>query len=254
VVHNFVVGRVLEQADTEWLKEIVQEGHPLGNHTYDHVYVLAEEPQEIQFRFQRSPWLMRGMTTAEVIRDNIVMTSVAIKERIGVEPRGFRTPGGFYEGLTGREDIQQMLLGAGFRWVSSRYPAHEGIRDLHGSDDPPSADAFRNIVAAQQKAQPMVYPTGLIEVPMSPISDIVAFRNGRWKLEYFLEAIRMAVQWVIEQGAVFDFLAHPSCLGVVDPKFRTIDLICELVERSGGRAVLADLDTVAARVQAPDVP
>ena len=29
---------------------------------------------------------------------------------------------------------------------------------------------------AQQQAQPFVYPTGLIEVPMSPISDVNALR------------------------------------------------------------------------------
>lgn len=83
---------------------------------------------------------------------------------------------------------------------------------------------------------------------MSPISDIGAFRTGRWKLEWFLEAVRRAVTWTIEHGAVFDFLAHPSCLGVVDPEFRTIDLICELVTQSGGRAKLSDLDELAAGV------
>ena len=41
-------------------------------------------------------------------------------------------------------------------------------------------------------AQPFVYPDGLVEVPMSPISDIGAFRNGRWRLEWFLKAIESA--------------------------------------------------------------
>ena len=80
---------------------------------------------------------------------------------------------------------------------------------------------------------------------MSPISDIGAFRNGRWKLDHFLKAIRLAIDWVIEHHAVFDFLAHPSCLGVVDPEFRAIDLICDLVEQSRGAAELVTLDRVA---------
>src|SRR5437660_4166457 len=41
VLHCFVVGRVFEQENVAWLKEIAQAGHPLGNHTYDHVNVLA---------------------------------------------------------------------------------------------------------------------------------------------------------------------------------------------------------------------
>jgi hypothetical protein len=48
---------------------------------------------------------------------------------------------------------------------------------------------------------------------------------------------------------VFDFLAHPSCLGIVDPHFETIDLICNMVRRAGDRAQLATLDMAAARAR-----
>ena len=41
--------------------------------------------------------------------------------------------------------------------------------------------------------------------------------------------------------AVFDFLAHPSCLVVEDPEFRTIERICDLVNEAKGRAEVADL-------------
>src|SRR5947199_7799111 len=44
VLHCFAVGRVLEQPDVSWLLQIAQAGHPIGNHTYDHVYVLATKP------------------------------------------------------------------------------------------------------------------------------------------------------------------------------------------------------------------
>jgi hypothetical protein len=85
---------------------------------------------------------------------------------------------------------------------------------------------------------------------MSPTSDIGAFRNGRWKLDSFLKAIRAGVAWVIENGAVYDFLAHPACLYVTDPKFEAVDLICEMVKQAGDRAVLADLDALAKRAPA----
>ena len=105
------------------------------------------------------------------------------------------------------------------------------------------------IAAAQADAQPFVYPTGLVEIPMSPPSDINAFRNGRWKLDWFLEAVRRSVMWAIENHGVFDFLGHPSCLYVTDPEFRTIDLICNLVRKAGDRAVLVDLNAIARRVR-----
>jgi peptidoglycan/xylan/chitin deacetylase (PgdA/CDA1 family) len=250
VIHTFVGGQVFEQEDVDWLKEIAGAGHPIGNHTYDHVYLLSKDASEIQYRFRRAPWLISGRSVAEVLRENIRMTNIALKERLGVAVNGFRTPGGFADGLTGREDLQHMLLELGFTWVSGKYAAHAGMEDLHGTGRKPSKLAIDSILAAQAQSQPFAYPTGLIEVPMSPISDIGAFRNGRWQLDDFTDVIRRAVSLVIERRATFDFLAHPSVLGVADPQFKTIDLICDLVEKSGGAAEIVSLDVMAKRARA----
>ena len=240
-IHFFCVGRVLEQPDVSWLKKISAAGHPVGNHTYDHINVLATEAKETQYRFQRSPWLVRGMTARQVIHENIRVTDLALRQRAGIAQRGFRTPGGFSNGLTARKDIQQMLLDLGFTWVSSKYPRHQAGQPKQE----PRPDVYADIVRAQREAQPFVYPSGLIEIPMSPISDVTAFRSHFWKLPYFLKAVRMAVEWAIETGGVFDFLAHPSCLVVEDPKFETIQLICKLVNDAGQRASIVDLDAIA---------
>jgi hypothetical protein len=243
LVHCFVVGRVLEQEDIGWLRDIATAGHPLGNHTYDHVNVLARRPEDIQYRFRRAPWLIEGQSPRAVIADNIRLTTAAMKARLGLAPVGFRTPGGFAEGLAGRPDVQRLLLDLGFRWVSSKYPSHA----LGDAGHPPTGTVRAGILAAQSKAQPFVYPSGLVEVPMSPISDITAFRAGRWKLESFLSVLRQAIEWTIEHRAVFDFLGHPSCLYVTDPEFRTIDLILDLVHKAGNRAALVDLRTIGQR-------
>ncbi len=248
-IHYFCVGSVLEQEDVGWLAKLAADGHPIGNHTYDHVYLLASQPSQIQFRFERSPWLIAGQEISDVIRENIRLTSLALQDRLGIENRGFRTPGGFANGLNDREDLQEMLLDLGFTWVSSKYPVHKNSEPKIE----PGEEVYESIVAAQREAQPFAYPTGLIEVPMSPISDIGGFRNGRWRLEWFLEAIRRAVAWTIEHRAVFDFLAHPSCLGVVDPEYRTLNLICDMVEQSAGRAELVDLDYIAAAYSSGNV-
>ena len=246
VIHFFALGQTLEQEDVGWLREIITQGHPVGNHTYDHVNVRAQRPEDIQFRFRRAPWLIAGKTPAEVIAGNIRLAEMALKQRVGIAPAGFRTPGGFTDGLADRPDLQAMLQKLGYAWVSSKYPAHP-IADTSGKR--PDAKVMAGILAAQVQAQPFVYPSGLIEVPMSPISDVGAFRNGRWPLESFLEAIRSAVTWAIEHRAAFDFLAHPSCLGVVDPSFRTIDLIVDLVRAAGDRAALVDLNALARRAR-----
>src|SRR5437016_3315014 len=124
-IHFFVVGRVFEQESVAWLKDLAQAGHPIGNHTYDHVNVKATRPEDLQFRFSRAPWLIEGKKPLEVIRENIRLTTAALKTRVGVEPAGFRTPGGFYNGLADRPDVQALLREQGYDWVSSKYPAHK---------------------------------------------------------------------------------------------------------------------------------
>ena len=245
VVHCFLVGRVLEQENVDWLKEILAAGHPVGNHTYDHVNVTAATPADAQFRFRRAPWLTAGRPVADVIRDNVRMTAEAMKARLGVVPVGFRTPGGFATGLADRPDVRRMLQEFGYTWVSSKYPPHP----LGEPGKEPSAAVLDAVVEAQAAAQPFVYPGGLVEVPMSPVSDISAFRGGKWKLEWFLKAIRLGVEWAIDRRAVFDFLGHPSCLYVVDPEFRAVELICDLVRKARERAALADVGALAARAK-----
>lgn len=245
VLHFFAVGRVFEQTDVSWLQEIANNGHPIGNHTYDHINVTATKREDLQFRFQRAPWLLRDLSVPDVIRENIALTTAAMKQRLAVAPAGFRTPGGFVNGLRDHPEPRAILKELGFDWVSSLYPSHPNTKPMQE----PDASVLDGIVAALPKAQPFAYPDGLIEVPMSPISDIGAFRTGRWQLEWFLKSIRQCVEWAIEHRAVFDFLAHPSCLYVVDPEFKAIELICEIVKKAGSRAAIVDLGTIAARAR-----
>jgi peptidoglycan/xylan/chitin deacetylase (PgdA/CDA1 family) len=251
IIHFFAVGRVFEQPDVSWLEEIAREGHPIGNHTYDHVNIRATTLAGLQPRFRRAPWLVEGMTPLDAIARNIRMTSQAIRARLGVEPAGFRSPGGFPQGLDGYEQVQRVLLGEGFPWASTKYVGQKtGIPPYDPKGGPelerePARDAFDSILESQAPSQPSVYPSGLIEIPMSPISDLIAFRTAHWKLDYFLKAVKETVQHAVERRFVYVLLAHPSCLSVHDPKFRTFELICDLVREARGRAKIASLDEIA---------
>jgi hypothetical protein len=55
----------------------------------------------------------------------------------------------------------------------------------------------------------------------------------------------VGVEWAIEHKAVYDFLAHPSCLLATDPKFKSLELICDLVAAAGNKAEIVGLDTIA---------
>jgi len=240
-LHFFAVGRVLEQANVDWLIELSKQGHAIGNHTYDHINVLAATAEQTQFRFQRSPWLVEGQSVHDVIRENIKMTEVALRKRAGIKQNGFRTPGGFYKALDEREDLQQLMLELGFKWISCKYPSHKSVR----TDNGVSTEVYADIVRAQQYAQPYRYPSGLIEIPMSPISDVTAFRSRFWELNEFKKAIRLAIDWTIEHNAVFDFLCHPSCLLVEDPQHETLKMICAIAKAADTRAEIVTMDKIA---------
>lgn len=246
VAHCFLVGRALEQEDVRWLKEIAQAGHSIGNHTYDHVNIRATTLRDLQFRFQRAPWLVQGKSVLDVIAENIRLTNAAIQDRLGIAVAGFRSPGGFHDGLVEFPQVRRLLRDLGFSWVSTKYPPGAVAKKGIG----PDAAFFRELEVSLAQAQPYAYSDGLLEIPMSPISDIVAFRTGQWKLDWFLEAIDHALDWAIERGSVFDFLGHPSCLYVMDPEFRTMDRILRKVAAAGAKAKLASLDEIASSVAA----
>jgi hypothetical protein len=246
IMHDFVVGRVFEEENIDFLKELLKEGHQLGNHTYDHVLILATRPEDIQFRFKRAPWLIYGKDAHQVILENIRLTELAMRTRLGVYPKGFRAPGGFKTGIDERPDLQLMIISLGYEWASTKYPAHP----LTNPGEAPTEAVIEEIVKTQKMAQPYVHPSGLVEIPMAPVSDVVAMRTCRWKLGDFHRALRKGLQWAIDNGAVFDLLCHPSVIGVEDPGLETIDLVLEIVKSAGERAAIVDLETIARRTRA----
>ncbi len=167
VLHSFLVGQVLEHKDVDWLKAIIKEGHPIGNHTYDHVRVTAKNLTKIQYRCQSRPWLIAGKTTEEVISENIGIKELAtcssgwVLSRMGSEhpmllPMVLLT-----------ELIYRKCYSPRDTPASSKYtgPTKVNRKNLTEAD----FDAF---VTTHKLHQPFVYPTGLIEVPFSPPMDV----------------------------------------------------------------------------------
>ena len=191
--------------------------------------------EDIQFRFKRSPWLIEGRTPREVIAANIGLAETAFRSSGSASrrPDSGRRAGS----TTGWPTDPTSRRCSGRRAIPGSAASTRAHPIVGTSGKAPDEKVLAGIIAAQRLAQPFAYPSGLVEVPMSPISDVTAFRSGRWPLEAFLQAIEAGVNWAIEHRAVFCFLAHPSCLGVVDPSFRTIDMICDRVAcgRGSGR-------------------
>jgi len=104
----------------------------------------------------------------------------------------------------------------GFEWVSSLYPT----QPLHHGNGKAECENYNEILATIIKAQPFRFPDGMLEIPMSPNSDIGAFRTGQWNLEWYLDTLKACLEKNIDKGLVFDFKAHLSCLYVLDTEIR----------------------------------
>ncbi|MEY4938474.1 MAG: hypothetical protein RIQ93_209 [Verrucomicrobiota bacterium] len=242
----FVIGQTLEHEDVSWLEELHREGHVLANHTYDHVNMVGAKPADLQFRYRRAPWLVEGRTAEQVVEENVRLTNAALRQRLGIKKvRGFRSSNEFETGLDELPKVQEMLKRQGFDWVGTKYAAVQ-VRPLERA----SEEIFRAVVESQAKTQPYIYPSGLVELPKAALSDISAFRTGRWGFGDYLEATRRAAQWCIEHGAVFDFTVHSSVQVVVDPEFKVFEMLCDLVAKAPDRAELVTLDQMADRVRA----
>ena len=117
----FLVGRALEDPDIDYLKRMTAEGHAVDNHTYNHVSVKAQDIPQLQPVYANAPWRAAGLNALECIEREVRQTSTAITEQLGVAPTGFRTPGGFNNGLDDVPAVQEVLSDAGMQYASARY-------------------------------------------------------------------------------------------------------------------------------------
>ena len=171
----FLVGRALEDPNIDYLKRMTAEGHAVDNHTYNHVSVKAQDIPQLQPVYAAAPWRAAGLNALECIEREVRQTSTAITEKLGVAPTGFRTPGGFNNGLDDVPAVQEVLSDAGMQFASARY-----YFPVDPKKKRPSADVLNQAMEASIDAlQPSRYPNGLPELPLAGITDIWAFsRTG----------------------------------------------------------------------------
>ena len=188
--------------------------------------------------------MIAGKQPLEVVAENIRLCDVAMQNRLGVKPRAFGAPYGFAEGIAGREDLQELILSLGYWFITSKYSV---VPDLPNENL--QVEHFRAIADSVARHQPYYYPTGLLELPYVPVTDVGAFRSRNWTLDEYVRAIRRCVRRAIELRAVYNWCSHPSVLYVEDPEFRIIEAICEEVKASNGKAMLVDRNAAAARAR-----
>jgi peptidoglycan/xylan/chitin deacetylase (PgdA/CDA1 family) len=225
----FSLGSSFEDPDDEYQRALVAAGHAVGNHTYRHVFVKARTWDSLQVTYRNDPSLASGYAAPiDAVRDEIQRTTEVMTDRLGERPRGFRTPGGFTNGLEDAPEVQDLLKEEGFDYVSSHYkfPVTPGKR--------PSWDEMESAMRwSVANLQPYRHPNGLLELPMMGISDIWAFRYMDMEREEWLKMLELGIDTAAEGGHAFSILMHPQVLASRDPHAATMSRVLERAQQKG---------------------
>ncbi len=206
----FIQGNTFErEVDTALWKRVAQRGHAIDNHTYSHLAPL-------------------GKKTTEEIEQEITRTKKLIEENLNTENIGMRTPWGYSDGLLkfadwGRgvsspREVQQTILNAGFKWVSSQTSSSENGQRV--TDE-------RSIEMIAER-QPYYYDSGLLEIPFCIFQDREYFDSDcggdpRRPLEDWINYLKRAVDYAYENNLYLSVTVHPSTSFKHDPKARYLD-------------------------------
>jgi peptidoglycan/xylan/chitin deacetylase (PgdA/CDA1 family) len=141
-------------------------------------------------------------TPAVAIREELAVTSELIRKYLGRECVGLRTPFGYYRGLRDRPDLLELVRETGHRYVTSW-----GRNEDNGNPTP--------------WVQPFAYAEegfpDLLEIPFQFWLDGVWFdAHGYDQGRAFREALKGAIDEVVEQDLVFATAFHEWCAVAAD--------------------------------------
>lgn len=185
----FICGRTLLQA-----LEPIQAAHATGlfdmqQHTFSHVpfkdIVYSPEPG-IVGTIPASPPV--------ALVEELAFTSRLLRDHLGIDCVGLRTPFGYYRGLRDRPDLLEIVRGAGLRYITSW-----GRNEDNGNPTP--------------WVQPFTYEAegypDILELPFQFWLDVVWFdQHGYDTGAAFLDALKGAVDEVADNDLVFGACFH----------------------------------------------
>lgn len=202
----FIVGRDAELApDREVLRSIVEAGHQIGNHSYEH-----------------EPWLHRY--SRDAIVEEISRAENAIVSCTGERPTGFRGPG-----FSWSADVLEVLAERGYRYDASTLPTYVGplarayyfrSARLDAEQREERAALFGGFSDGFRPTRPyrwkLASGRSLLEIPVSTIPVVKAPFHLTYLL--YLSRVSERLMWVYLRSAIAahralgigpSFLLHP---------------------------------------------
>ncbi len=194
----FVCGRTLLHALDALEPLADSELFDIQQHTYSHVVF-----RDVRYRpMGGDVEAVLPETPHVAIREELAITSDLIRRHLGRECVGLRTPFGYYRGLRDRPDLLRIVQETGHRYVTSW-----GRNEQNGNPTP--------------WVQPFTYEEegfpDLLEIPFQFWLDGIWFdAHGYGEGRAFRDALRGAIDEVVEQDLVFATAFHEWCAVAAD--------------------------------------
>jgi len=195
----FLCGRTLLQA-----LEPVRAAHASGlfdvqQHTFSHVPFK-------DIVYSPEPGIVGTIPAAPpvALTEELAFTSRLLRDHLGVECVGLRTPFGYYRGLRDRPDLLEIVRGAGLRYITS------WGRNEDNANPTPWVQPF----AYDEEGYP-----DILELPFQFWLDVVWFdQHGYDTGPAFLEALKGAVDEVADNDLVYGACFHDWVLLASDER------------------------------------
>jgi len=179
----FIQGNTFEKpVDIEFWKTIADRGHAIDSHMYNHDN-LRENP-------------------VDEVKSQLKKTKKLIETNLGTENIGLRGPGGYMQGLKGRPDLQQAILDAGIKWVSTHFDYTPSMTDSQWA-------------AKIANEHTYFYETGLLEIPFCGHQDRTYFDSDcggdpTKTSDDWITYLKKCVDIAYENNLFLALTTHPS--------------------------------------------
>ena len=181
----FVCGRTLLHSLPAIARASKDKVFEIQQHTYSHVLFKPDIWEGGVFK--PSP--------PEALMHEVTATSALLKQHLGVECMGLRTPHGYYQGLSDRPDLVGILDQAGIQYVSSW-----GRNEANGNPTPIEVQPFWYTEQG--------YPD-ILELPFQFWLDGTWFEaHGPDRGREFLGVLKAGVDEIVEKDLVYGVAFH----------------------------------------------
>ncbi|MBU1975650.1 MAG: polysaccharide deacetylase family protein [Nanoarchaeota archaeon] len=224
----FILGDYLEKAAQELSPEMLRrlfepDNHlvEIGQHTYNHVIIAP-----IPTRPDRQP------VTKLELQGQVIKTNGLLKDILGAEVIGIRTPLGYAGGIP--EAVASDIKETGLVYVSS------DLRSADGGINPP-------IMEAGTLRQPRKYTSGLVEIPSHGWQDTALTGQSKTKgTEGYPQSVDEAISFytgLISEAHTLEnqtgqeirvgLCMHPWAMLQYDPEVKVLEGILEFTSARG---------------------